>query len=293
MTVALSLRVHEGLVLATDSASTVMGRLPNGTSAVINVYNNANKIFNLRKGSPIGAITWGVGAMAESSIAMLMKALRAQLTEGDSAINPDQYRMEDIASRVKEFIFDQHYAAAFADWNPKPDLGFIVAGYSTDGNLPEEYHLEMKEGQLVGPNLIREGDIAGATWNGQIEALTRLLVGSSPMLPEIVKETAGLSDDIMVAIINPLQARLNPQLVQPSMPLKDAIDLATCLVDVAIRFSQFSPGAPLVGGPIEVAAISKYEGFTWVERKYYYTADLNPETADVNRNSMGGTANDH
>jgi hypothetical protein len=32
-----------------------------------------------------------------------------------------------------------------------------------------------------------------------------------------------------------------------------------------------------VGGPIEIAAVTKHEGFRWVKRKYNFSRDLNPE----------------
>ena len=54
MTVGLSLKVHDGLVLAADSAQSMIGLDANGRSTVFNVYNNANKVFNLYKGLPIG-----------------------------------------------------------------------------------------------------------------------------------------------------------------------------------------------------------------------------------------------
>ena len=57
MTIAISIKINDGLVLASDSASTVLGQTPSGELQVVNVYNNAIKVFNLRKGLPIGAIT--------------------------------------------------------------------------------------------------------------------------------------------------------------------------------------------------------------------------------------------
>ena len=33
-----------------------------------------------------------------------------------------------------------------------------------------------------------------------------------------------------------------------------------------------------IGGPIELAAITKHEGFKWVARKHYYGEELNRET---------------
>jgi hypothetical protein len=61
------------------------------------------------------------------------------------------------------------------------------------------------------------------------------------------------------------------------IPLKDAIDLAEFLADVAIKFSKFSPGANVVGKPIEIAAISEHEGFKWVKRKFYFDGEPTPD----------------
>ena len=60
------------------------------------------------------------------------------------------------------------------------------------------------------------------------------------------------------------------------MPIQDAIDLAEFLVDLTIKYVRFSAGAQTVGGPIEIAAITKHEKFKWIHRKHYYDADLNP-----------------
>ena len=34
-------------------------------------------------------------------------------------------------------------------------------------------------------------------------------------------------------------------------------------------------GPETVGGPVDVAVISRHEGFIWVKRKLYFDADLN------------------
>lgn len=65
------------------------------------------------------------------------------------------------------------------------------------------------------------------------------------------------------------------------MPIQDAIDLAEFLVHAAIMYSRFSPGAQIVGGPIEIAAITKHEGFKWIRRKHYYDQRLNREPEHV------------
>ncbi len=75
MSIAISLKVHDGVVLAADSASTLMLGGPNGSLGVVTVYSNANKIFNLRKGLPIGCVTFGAGSIGNSSMATLIEGL--------------------------------------------------------------------------------------------------------------------------------------------------------------------------------------------------------------------------
>ena len=43
MTIAISLKVNDGVVLASDSATTILGGDPTGRTGVINIYENANK----------------------------------------------------------------------------------------------------------------------------------------------------------------------------------------------------------------------------------------------------------
>lgn len=63
MTIAICLKVGDGVVLGADSASTLMSG-----GGVLNVYFNAEKVINLRKGFPIGALTYGLGGLSGRSI---------------------------------------------------------------------------------------------------------------------------------------------------------------------------------------------------------------------------------
>jgi hypothetical protein len=60
------------------------------------------------------------------------------------------------------------------------------------------------------------------------------------------------------------------------MPVRDAIELVNYLVEVTCGFVRFAEGAPTAAPPIDIASITLHEGFKWVKRKHYYSADLNP-----------------
>lgn len=63
-----------------------------------------------------------------------------------------------------------------------------------------------------------------------------------------------------------LRQRLESQLVWPTMPVRDAIDLADFLVETTKRYFRFLPGADIVGGDTDIAVVTKYEGFKWIRR---------------------------
>lgn len=60
------------------------------------------------------------------------------------------------------------------------------------------------------------------------------------------------------------------------MPKQEIAAFAESLVSVSSVKRKVTVGPETVGGPIDVAVISRHEGFVWVRRKFYFTPDLNP-----------------
>jgi hypothetical protein len=77
------------------------------------------------------------------------------------------------------------------------------------------------------------------------------------------------------ALMPQIKSAFDIPLYSDPMPIQDAIDLAEYLVQTAIGFSRFRAGSPTVGGPIEIAAITKHDGFKWIRHKQYYEERLN------------------
>ncbi len=282
MTIAISLKVNDGVILASDSASTLLGRDSQGHTIAVNIYNTANKVFNLHKKLPIGAITWGAGSIGNASISTLIKDLRRRFCGKDPsykawAIDEKLYTVEQIAGRLKEYIFNELYTPEYAQWAEKPALGFVVAGYSANGGMAEEYQIDINNGTCNGPRLIRPNNDTGVTGCGEPEAIQRLMFGIAGNLPKILINDLGVQPNNVQSVLNSIQQKCHAPLVIPAMPIQDAIDLSEFLIDLTIKFSKFNIGAPTVGGPIEIAAITKYEGFKWVKRKHYFNTELKPE----------------
>jgi hypothetical protein len=59
------------------------------------------------------------------------------------------------------------------------------------------------------------------------------------------------------------------------MPKQELIELAEALVGITAVERKASYDAGTVGGPIDVALITRAEGFVWVKRKHHFKADMN------------------
>ncbi len=60
------------------------------------------------------------------------------------------------------------------------------------------------------------------------------------------------------------------------LPKDELASLAESLVNLTVLRRHTSTEAETVGGPIDVAVITKGDGFVWIKRKHYFDAGLNP-----------------
>lgn len=60
------------------------------------------------------------------------------------------------------------------------------------------------------------------------------------------------------------------------LPKDELAAMAESLVNLTVLKRRVSTDKETVGGPIDVAVISKGDGFIWIKRKHYFTKDLNP-----------------
>lgn len=277
MTVAVVVKVNDGIVLASDSASTVgePGPVP-GSIMPINIYNHGTKIFRLHnKNVPLGAITWGLGNIGSSSLKILAKDFKRELMEGANALDPDSFTVEDVAQRFKIFMFDQRYEPAYSQAANKPDMGFKVVGYSSGQSLGEVWNMKFGDSGCVGPELEIPTSDPGMAVEGTPSPVRRLVLGfnNEELGPALM--STGMSKQQAISIMTQCAPMLYRRLAHPLMPIQDAIDLAVFLEQTTAQFTRFWQLLDTVGGPIEVATLTKYEGFKWVQRKHFYDYKLN------------------
>lgn len=265
MSVVVTVKVSEGLVLVADSAGVIEGEIKGpGVQGrgILQTYYHAKKISHLRD-YPIGTLTWGTSHLGARNIESLIKEYESTLPLAEEA---GQCKVPDKAKELCEFISNRYDEAfqAIKEEGRRPPLGIIVCGYSTGSFLPEQYRrIFPVEQEVVNlrPDLPGGKPNFGANWYGVTDAIARLFLGFDPRLEDEFVN-AGLEREKVHSIIR----KFEYPIIFDGMPLQDAIDLAAFLATASVWRSRFHVGAPTVGGDIDVAVIT-HRGFEWVRRK--------------------------
>jgi hypothetical protein len=232
------------------------------------IYNSSRKIVHLRADMPVAAMVTGAGGIGNESVATLLKDLGQRFGGSvagheDWLIDPANYNIEGIAVRLRQFLFEEKALPHGATTWTK----VRVCGYSAGRSLPEIWEVNMMGESCPPPSCIQSEQEFGLRWDGEYEALDRLVFGLGTRFNEFAVKH-GMNNDEAAKLRESIVPELYELLFIEAMPMQDAIDLARYLVETTIGFVKFSVSRPkVVGGPIEIAAISKHEGFQWIQRR--------------------------
>jgi hypothetical protein len=276
LTIIVTAKVTDGIVLAADSAATF-----SADGRPLKIYNNANKIFNLVKVWPIGALVYGSGGIGAASVETLTKDLRRRLSDPkdpEYGLNLESYTVEDVARKARKFLFEECYRQAHPEPMDSFFMGYRVCGYSANASASEVWEFQIVGGNCDQPTQVQSTQEFGLRWAGENEALDRLLLGTSGAILGFLIDSGYCTPETVHAAHSEIINRMGVSLIIPAMPIQDAIDVARFAVETSAKFARHGLRPETIGGPTELAAITKHEGFKWVSRKHYYDERLNRET---------------
>jgi len=245
---------------------------------IANVYAHGNKVFNLRKGLPIAAMTCGMGNIGQVSISTLAKDLRARFSDkGDDWFigHETEYSIEQTAERARTFFYETHYGAMENKPTGDHEFQFWIAGNGSKATHGEIWRIRIINGECPAIECLAGQNDFDILYDGQPEAINRIVNGYSQFLPQALLDI-GLAQENLDAVLTHIESRTRAPLISPAMPVQDAIALADFLVDTTKRYVRFFPGADTVGGDTDICVVTKHEGFKWVRRKHYFDRKLNP-----------------
>jgi hypothetical protein len=259
MTLIVSLRIPDGIVIAGDSLATMMGNvqveadlklkcphcgkehqekavLP-GIPMPSTTLSYAQKVFPFL--SDFGVGTFGAGQLIGKTIYFAMRELEKELIGKSTANRPKSVSQvaERIGTRAVEMLKEQvkrekKELKDFPDeWRP---LGFQIVGYDADKATTVELHIGK--------------DIKSTTHN-----------------------TAGITATGQVGVVDAIFSRYNAnpqeQPIYEVLSLQDAVTYADFLISTTASHQKFARTIPGVGGEIDIALVTPFDHFTWIRQK--------------------------
>jgi hypothetical protein len=269
MSICVLVKVGEGLVLATDSANSVAGLPINqgverGPLGIVKVFYTGKKLFGLGD-YPIGIMSWGAGSFRERTIASFIEEYENKITVQQVPKENKDIDVREIAQEIWEFLIaksDDIFKKVPKEHRPR--TGLAVCGYTKDNFFSEEYVMQIptsKPARLRSDK--KEVPNFGANWFGQTDAIIRFHHGRDDRIFGIL-EKSGVDGKTIEKIRDTLLNNIQYRVLFSAMPLGDAIEYAKFLVQLTISRFRFVAGAEICGGKINVAKITRKEGFEFV-----------------------------
>lgn len=207
MSIIATVYIPEGIAIAADSRLTGTTTHKDGTKDRHTLSDNSQKLF-LINNNTIGIACCGDAIIAGKAVGDFIRTFEIEEIKKEDTIT-------DIANKLKDYTIKLHGEG----------VTYHVAGYVDD--IPYVYKIINNE--IIRNNIKEDNSIQyGFTWNGDPEALRKLVLGNPPM-------------------------QFNFNLMQ----LKDGIDLAEFLIDLTIKYQRFDMRLATCGGPIDILVITK------------------------------------
>ncbi len=278
MSLGIAFKGPEGIVLAADSRVTLMaikpipvppaavaGAPPPPTAALLPAaYDNAIKLLKVKGQDYVGAITYGAGSIGQAA----PRTASSYLPEFEASLaNSPRLTVQEFSQRLGDFFLQQWSAAGMPVGAGATDMVFLIGGYD-DENAAYGRVFQLAIPSAPVPQEAIPIGVFGAVWGGQREITDRIVQGFDPNLPIIAQDALGIDP----ANRNPnLEQELKNKLTLPIpwqfLPLQDCVDLSIFLVRATITMQKWLVDIRGVGGAVDVATVTRTEGFKVVQQK--------------------------
>ena len=300
MTAEIAVMNQEAVALAADSAVTIVD---GENEEITKIFTSANKLFSLSQHHPLGIMFYGNTRLGDVPWETVIKLYRDYL--GTDSKNTIEEYTEDfiqfIDVQASKFRIDREEVR----W---PRSGIVIAGFGESEIYPAIVSLEVLgfHGQLTyrleKPSIAIEGIEALILPYAQKEVVQGFMNGVEPsyrsklldifeiMLSRLLADTIEESDekvsrgleDALRSLYVEIRRMERDEYALPvlrtiaDMPKSELPAVAEALVGLQSLKRKVSEDHETVGGPIDVALISKGDGFIWIKRKHYFDPEINP-----------------
>jgi hypothetical protein len=181
----------------------------------------------------------------------------------EELISEHRLPVEEFAKKFSGFFMKQWKSRMPSDYEDEP-MVFLVGGYDEDAPYGKLFGLSIPN--KPEPEELNR-DTFGIIWGGQREISDRLVQGFDDGLVNVLQRTYSLTEPQKTALKENLKAQLSLKIPYQFLPLQDCVDLAIFLIGTTIVAQTFLVGVRGVGGAIDVATITRTDGFMPVQVK--------------------------
>lgn len=265
MSLGVIIKGPEGIVLAADSRVTLEAQRKDSPPIPVN-YDNATKLLsfsNRREPNPhryVGAVTYGQAVIGLRTAHSFVPEFEQTVLE-----NKDRLKIEEYSSEISKFFIERWQETVKGEYQG-PNMTFIVGGYDEGEAYGRVFRFEIPGEPKPRPETTLESGF-GMTWGGQLEVASRLVHGFDPALVNIVVKKLNLSEEQGKELHHELITNLQYPIPYQVLPLQDCVDLAIFLIRTTMSAQQLAIAVRGVGGPIDVATITRTKGLNYVQQK--------------------------
>jgi hypothetical protein len=265
VTLAVVFKGPEGIALAADSRVTLRTQAPGSQDVIFSYFDNATKLLEVEGQDHVGAVMYGMAAIGNPP-----RTVAGYITEFEEELKSStdgRLAVADIAARLGQFYTQQWREAGMPD--PVPGTGvdplhFLVAGFDQGEPYGRVYQVSVP--MAPEPAEQYPGGF-GPIWGGQLEFAGRLLSGVDPRAAAIAKEHLNLTDEQEKSLQEEWARRLTLAIPGQFLSLQDCVDLSAFLVTMTSAVQTWTTQVRGVGGAVDVATITRTEGFRAIQRK--------------------------
>ena len=267
MSLGVVIKGPEGVVLAADSRVTLEAQQAGGKRLPVN-FDNATKLLSFSRPFDqvgphnfVGAVTYGMAVIG-------LRTAHSYIPEFEQKVlgqHKKRLTVKEYAHELRKFYKERWEESVPKDYTGPP-MAFVVGGYDEDAAYGRVFLFQVP-GESE-PDEQQSGETNfGMTWGGQLEIASRLVHGFDPQLTGIVGKELNIDDKEREKLGATLTKRLQYPIPYQVLPLQDCVDLALFLIRTTMVAQRLAIGVRGVGGPIDVAVVTRTEGLRYIQQK--------------------------
>lgn len=287
-------RNEDGSAKTDENGRFVARFTPDAISSVpTDVWSGVIKMFELCGGpARVAGTTAGLAILNGRSMASFASQFRNEL-----AATGGCERFEEVVKRFLEFMrreYDKNYAADAIPEEYRSDVEFLIGGYGKDDHFPSLYRVRLQGNRYE--KIYADGE-SGIGWAGQSDGVARLIFGYDQRLRFRVNLHGARTIDTLYGEMSQTVARHIDEVLKKlkvalpegtditlpakpafefpwgdfqldiechNLPLQDAVDLVSYLVNLQSGRAKFVRGVATVGGRTRIGYITRTTDFEMI-----------------------------